>query len=90
MVIYKEKDDFGSIPNNKYSYYYGSNIEAIACCNITPFIVQTPVYPGPGDVVPLGRTLEDEDVEVLTTEEYKEIFGVEYDPADWAPEAFTE
>ena len=36
MVIYENEDDFGTQPS-KASYYFGSNLEAIACCNITPF-----------------------------------------------------
>ena len=33
--------------------------------------------------------LDDEGVEILTPEEYKKIFGVEFDPADWTSEAFS-
>ncbi len=38
MVIYENEDDFGTQPT-KQSYYYGSNVEAIACCNIIPFYI---------------------------------------------------
>ena len=89
MVIYAEKDDFGSVKGSKYSYYYGSNIEAIACCNITPFNV--PDWVECEDCIPVNdRMLDDDDVEILTPKEYKEIFGVDYDPADWTLEAFTQ
>ena len=84
MVIYYNEDDFGT-GTTKYSYYYGSNVKSIACCNITPFYGTTPV-----DDFSAKRNLEDleEGTEILTPEEYKEIFGIEYDPADWELEAF--
>ena len=110
MVIYKEKDDFGTQPT-KDSYYYGSNTEAIACCNITPFKIYIDYaqeykrygYEFEGWDGVHGKSTEtggqegsedqnddDEDVEWLTLEQYREIFGVEYDPADWSFYAFQE
>ena len=83
MVIYLYEDDITGI--SKYSYYYGSNTKSIACCNIKPFSVLKSDDDSEGK-----RDLEDleEGTEILTPEEYKEIFGIEYDPADWELEAF--
>ena len=83
MVIYMNEDDITGI--SKYSYYYGDNVRSIACCNIIPFHVKTM-----DDDFSGKRDLEclEEGTEILTPEEYKEIFGIEYDPADWELEAF--
>ena len=92
LVLYAEQDDFGTLPNDKYSYYFGSNIEAIACCNITPFKIrelQTGDETAPSNDE-RTRGLQDEEVEIMTLEEYNQVFGVEYDPADWSLEAFTQ
>ena len=90
MVIYSDCNGAVNVPVNSanpYSYFYANNIEAIACCNITPFkvIKDVPISPDRN-----GRLLDDieEGTEILTPETYKEIFGVDYDPADWELEAF--
>ena len=97
MVIYAGEDDFGATPADPYSYFLGSMTRAVACCNIRRFI---PISGGGSDFVADdddfiggGRRLHGEDldnVEFLNPEQYKEIFGVEYDPEDWKPENFTQ
>jgi len=103
MVLYEEKDDFGTQPT-KESYYYGSNTEAIACCNITPFKIfidyelqyEKYGYEYEEWVGVHGKPErnddqdDDDDAEWLTLEQYREIFGVEYDPADWSSDAFQD
>lgn len=94
MVIYKDEDDFGTQPS-KASYYFGSNLEAIACCNIRPFKIWIDY---PVEYEKYGYTYQDwerdqnrekdDDEEWLTLDQYKEIFGKEYDPADWELDAF--
>ena len=95
MVIYEGEDDFG-MGGTKDSYYYGTNIKAIACCNITPFKIVAHDEDKEEDHESDQRhdkhtkdtrngrmLLEEDEVEILTLQEYKEIFGVDYDPADW-------
>ena len=52
MVLYAEPDDFGQ-GHSKYSYYFGGNTQAIACCNITEFVIRS------SD----GRGLKDEELD---------------------------
>ena len=90
MVLYANQDDYGSIPGNYLSYFFGSNTEAIACCNIELFRVRG-IDTDESEDDDASRKLNDEDeFKYITPEEYKEIFGVEYDPADWTPEAFAQ
>ena len=99
MVLYKNEDDMGSVDFDGFnwfqwnlSYYYGSNHQAIACCNIKPIRVLDEAEPFYNHTKH-RRILKDEDgveVELLTREEYKKIFGVEFDLADWTSEGFTQ
>ena len=67
------------------TYLFSNNFDSIACCTIKRFVIA--VEDGT-----TRRHLEayegEEDIDILTLEEYKELFGVEYDPADWDPETF--
>ena len=66
------------------TYLFSNNFDSIACCTIKPFVVIDT------DDGTTRRHLEafEEDIDILTLEDYKELFGVEYDPADWEPESF--
>ena len=96
MVIYAGEDDFGATPADPFSYYLGSMTRAVACCNIKRFIpinYDDHVADDDDDFIGGGRRLEGENlenVEYLNPEQYKEIFGVEYDPEDWNPENFLQ
>ena len=64
MTIYENDDDLG-LMGTWQSLNWGTVGRPIACCNIVGFQI-TPVYAGPGDVVPTpasinGRGLEAED-----------------------------
>ena len=67
------------------TYLFSNNFDSIACCNIKRLVVDD----DDGTTSASRRHLEafegEEDIDILTLEEYKELFGVEYDPADWEP-----
>jgi len=92
MVIYAEEDDFGANPLDYDSFYFGGMTTALACCNIRRFKIV--VAEDDKDLnIDGGRKLESEDfedVEYLNPDQYKEIFGVEYDPEDWNLEKLTQ
>ena len=102
LVLYEETDDFGTVVydgtnswERDMSIFFGSCLNSIACCNITLFSLIEEAEPVSTDTKheKHRRVLTADDgveVELLTLEEYKKIFGVEFDPADWTPEAFTE
>ena len=68
---------------------------AIACCNIKQIYVL--IDDENGGITNDDRLrrrqlaeMEEEGIEVLTLEQYRDLFGVEYDPEDWNPENFTQ
>ena len=86
MVIYENEGDYGADLGDRDSYFLSSNIKAIACCNITE--IQTLQ----DDADDARRKLSDveaaESYQQLRYDEYRQIFGVDFDPADWTKEAF--
>lgn len=89
MVVYESPDDFGTSPTVT-SQYNGSMGREIACCNVQLFRVGD--YEGPQDVNSErdGRLLDefdDEGVEVLSMADFRELFGEDFDPANWEEDA---
>lgn len=87
MVVYERPDDYGQ-GNTDESIWNGSMGREIACCNVTPFRV---VYDVDYEVA--GRGLDefdDEGIEVMTEDEFRQLFGFDFDPNEWTDEAFLD
>ena len=95
MTIYEHRDDYGFHPDNTWdSNMYGSAGPAIACCNIRVLQIawvvdeklqnlnQSIDKRGTNSDGSRGRGLDEleEDVDVFTPEEFREMFG--YDPEE--------
>lgn len=89
MVIHEDPDDLG-LGGNAQSLIDGNMGREIACCNISRYwVVKRPRrgYKGPGDVVPTSGGMRnlgvDDEIEVgdevISAEEFYELFGEEVD-----------
>ena len=74
MTIYENDDDLG-LAGTWASLNWGTVGSPIACCNIIGFqITPTPVYPGPGDLVPLAPASKEDGGRKLDVEDEVEPF----------------
>ena len=87
MTLYEHRDDYGFHPDKTWdSLEYGSAGPAIACCNIKMVKINWIKENGLGNLNKAldknGRGLDalEEDVEVFTPEEFRQMFG--YDPEE--------
>lgn len=90
MVVYEKGDDFGNDSSTPFaSSWWGSGCYEIACCNVQQFAVVLTLQ----DVDNIeeakkegsGRGLDDlhGDVELLTVDEFRALFGEEPDESDF-------
>ena len=81
MAVYERPNDFRAKPTRD-KYNNGSMGMPIACCNVR--LIQIV------DDSPF-RFLEDdaEGVEFLTLEDYRQLFGEDFDPAAWDDDTFA-
>lgn len=79
MTVYEFPDDYGSNPGIFASKEYGSAGKEIACCTIyNKYIIVQPTATVEIATKLHGRGLDvEEDVEVFTREEFRELFGFE-------------
>lgn len=78
MVAHEEPDDFG-LANTRLSATNGSMGREIACCTITQFYMRLAVEDAD------SRNLQDLEpgTEVFTEDEYRQLFGVDFDPEEF-------
>ena len=84
MVAYSDPDDFGLGPTDE-SLIYGNMGEMIACCLIRPMkivIAADPVDYAEAKVDGRGRMLDDDEGDVFTPEEFRELFEMDYEEID--------
>ena len=80
MTVYEFPDDYGSNPAIFASKEYGSAGKEIACCTIYNkyIIIGTTTVDIATKLSGRGRGLDvEEDVDVFTREEFRELFGFE-------------